>query len=882
MRVTRLRTRLAALAVLPLAGLVLFASLTVNDRMHTARDAEAVAPSANLFRDLVELRFGVFDEHGATAGILEAKRLGLSADAVKELLQFDLGRELGHRRARVDAAYEAFRRDARSGADRAFAAKFASLRTRARAATTRADVRDRYGVLADLTAARLDTVLAQVEDTAMRTGRNGEIAQLGAVGEHLFDALDSVTRQAGDIVRLGGMNVAAPVEEESPEVTLVRRVETFDRSDAWLRRRLPRDLAAKWEAAQNTAAARRFRAAVAEAIAAVGEPPRTRGLDELGALYRDGSAWENGCRAVVADLAAVLVRESNDVRNDALGDVRTAVGVVVALVVLTLAAMALLARSISRPLRDLERHAHLVGDGALDEVTVHRRGPREVRVVGAAFDELVTNIRTIRMQAEALADGRIDDSTLATRVPGRVGRALEATVTRLARSLADGQQLRAALSHEASHDALSGLRNRAAVMVALDTLLERSRAHGEPFAVLFVDLDDFKTMNDRYGHDAGDHILRTIAQRLRALLRHGDIAGRLGGDEFIVIVPDLVAPAAAEELGDRLIAALSEPIPYEHDTVLNVRATVGVAISNARHQVASDLLREADAALYHGKESGRGRTIVFDDALRRELDERATFAARFRRAIAHDELRLHYQPVVTAADGNVLAVEALVRWQRDDELVAPGAFLPRVEGTPLVDDLGRWVLGEACRALVTWSSDAVLAPMHVSVNVSAHHVVSGSLIDDLDAALAATGADPARLVIEVTETGSIGDLAFAAEVLDAVRGRGVHVAIDDFDTAHATLAYLQRFPADVVKLHRSLFVTAGERDRQVAVLIVGVARTYGLQVVAEGIETAAEEATARSLGCDFLQGFRFARPVPASELAAAVRAARAVARADAA
>jgi diguanylate cyclase (GGDEF)-like protein len=487
----------------------------------------------------------------------------------------------------------------------------------------------------------------------------------------------------------------------------------------------------------------------------------------------------------------------------------------------------------------------------------------------------------VHAQAEALADGRIDDPTLATRIPGRLGRALQATVTRLARSLSDGEHLREALRHEASHDALSGLPNRAAVLEALEHLIERGRARNETVAVLFIDLDDFKTMNDTHGHDAGDHILRTVAQRMRDVLRDTDVAGRLGGDEFIAILPHVDDVASVKALGDRLIAALSEPIVYENGKVLNVRATIGVALSQRRHEHSSELLREADAALYHGKRGGRGRTIVVDETLRAELEERATFATRFGDALAAGELTLHYQPIVELDTGVPRAVEALVRWEPPGRpLVMPDAFIPRIEHTPLASDLGHWALRQACEQLVAWSDDRALSMLRIAVNISPYHVVRGPLIEDVHAALDATGVDPGRLLIEITNTASIANPDEAVRVLDGIRALGVRVAIDDFDTVNATLNYLQRFPADFVKLDRALFVEPDERTRKIAALVADVARTLGLRIVAERIETAEEEATAREFGCDFVQGYRYAHAVPAADTPAVVRRLAKAARAS--
>jgi diguanylate cyclase (GGDEF)-like protein/PAS domain S-box-containing protein len=429
------------------------------------------------------------------------------------------------------------------------------------------------------------------------------------------------------------------------------------------------------------------------------------------------------------------------------------------------------------------------------------------------------------------------------------------------------------LRHQATHDHLTGLWNRAAFHELVSTSCARSARHGSTMGVLFVDLDGFKQVNDPHGHAVGDQVLTMTAGRLLDAVRAGDLVARIGGDEFVVIAEQSDDAAATVRLGERLVEELAAPITIR-SIATRIGASVGIAFAVDGEVDPDGLLRDADLATYRAKLRGRGRVEPFDEELRRELAARVEVERALRRAIDAGELELHFQPVVSP-DGTASSVEALVRWHHPDgRMVPPDDFIPVAEGSDLIIDLDRWVLGEACRQLAAWADDPTLGALTVSVNLSGRHLLNLTVVDDVRRTLAETGADPASLVLEITETVILTDLPVVVEHLRRIRALGVRIAIDDFGTGYTSLTHLRSLPVDVVKIDRSMIVAELPSDTHVLKLLVDTVHALGLGLVAEGVETDAQLERLESLGCERVQGFLFSRAVPAGALRDAVRAAR--------
>jgi diguanylate cyclase (GGDEF)-like protein len=393
-----------------------------------------------------------------------------------------------------------------------------------------------------------------------------------------------------------------------------------------------------------------------------------------------------------------------------------------------------------------------------------------------------------------------------------------------------------------------------------------SRSRSTRSAVLFLDLDGFKTDNDSLGHASGDRLLTIVAGRLTDAIRPGDTVARLGGDEFAVLLDDVADVAGAEVAAERLLDALRDPIEIDGRRIA-ARASLGIAMADADSSTPTELLRNADAAMYRTKAQRRGGAVVFEPGIHADAVARFDLESELRGAVSRGELHLVYQPIIGFGNGRVSGAEALARWTHPVRgSIPPSVFVPIAEESDLVLELGAWVLEQACRQAVDWLRDGVVEPDFVmSVNVSARQlteVLPGALAALLDR----TGLPPENLTIEVTESAVMSDAAAAIDALTMIRRLGVSVAMDDFGTGYSSLAHLRSLPIDTVKIDRS-FVEAVDRPFEAALVrsVVELARVLWLRTVAEGVETEAQAAALAELGCDFGQGYLFGRPVAAGD-----------------
>ena len=473
------------------------------------------------------------------------------------------------------------------------------------------------------------------------------------------------------------------------------------------------------------------------------------------------------------------------------------------------------------------------------------------------------------------ADGRFGALDLYRGTPGDLsGHAMEVAQTLAnvaaayllnARAREESSRSHARFQHLAMHDALTGLPNRLLLQERIEQASRRAQRSGAQAAILFIDVDRFKQVNDTHGHQVGDELLRGVGRRLSGLLRPSDTLARLYGDEFVLLCEDLTDLRDVEVLADRIRSAFSAPFTTS-GTALSLTASIGVAFAGPGEYVTEVLIAEADSAMYDAKRRGLDQQVVdLRDAV--QHNESGRLSRDLRAALTEDGLHLVYQPLVRCADGLVCGVEALLRWDHPDRgLIAPPSIVAVAEQSGLMNQLGTWVLTRACTDAVRWRRDHPHSPFDLAVNVSAHQLMQPTFEAEVTSVLTATGIPPRSLVLEVTETILIEDSERALLVLRHLKALGVQIALDDFGTGYSSLSYLHRLPIDVLKIDQSFVadVEHGARSTAIVAAVTNLAHALDLVVVAEGVETVRQRDVLTSIGADQAQGYYFARPLPAS------------------
>jgi diguanylate cyclase (GGDEF)-like protein/PAS domain S-box-containing protein len=505
------------------------------------------------------------------------------------------------------------------------------------------------------------------------------------------------------------------------------------------------------------------------------------------------------------------------------------------------------------------------------------RAPEDV--AGLSFGDLVHEEDRGRVQAArdgvaawraAHADGSwIDvESTCTDLLEDASVRGLVLSI----RDVSERKSFEQQLQHQAFHDALTGLPNRTLFEDRVGQALARAQRSGRPMAVLFIDLDDFKTVNDSLGHAEGDALLRLTSARLDESLRGMDTAARLGGDEFAVLAEDVEDVEGMEGLAIRLHEALERPFLLGEQEVF-VRASIGIAVSFGT-EGADELMRNADTAMYVAKAAGKGRHEIFRPTMHVDATRRLQLSGDLRRAVRDGEFVVAYQPLVALKDGRVLGAEALVRWNHPEHgLVPPDDFIPLAEETGLISQIGEFVLTEACNQAAQWHRADASAPAYVSVNLSTRQFrPAGKIVEDVKRITGETGLDPSRLMLEITETVLMQDMDSIGRDLQALRALGVRIAIDDFGTGYSALSYLREFPIDIVKMDRSFVQELGRARGDDALVrsVLEMGEALEMDIIAEGIEHGSQLDSLRSMSCGIGQGYYFSRPLSATEIAAFV------------
>jgi len=590
-------------------------------------------------------------------------------------------------------------------------------------------------------------------------------------------------------------------------------------------------------------------------VADLGRPYTRDEEDEVGRTIADGrprtfieksARHPTGAREIAvpthlggdpkAPITGAVILEYTDIHAQLRDAMMSQVNAIAATGIVCVALVGLfglrLANSISRRLRGLQAGVEQVAAGRYD-VQLPPSPPDEIGTLTDAFNTMSRDLRQSRQ--------------------------------RLLREVEKVGESARRIEHLAWHDRLTDLPNRARLSELLAGELARARRARRRVVLLLVDLDHFKNINDTLGHRVGDQLLKQIAARIADARRPGDVVARMGGDEFVVM--QVEAPEAVEALAfaQRLLAALARPLEVDGQE-FSVTASIGISAFPDDGEDEHTLMKNADIAMYCAKEDGRNNVVAYAPGLDKHSLERLAFESSLRRALDEQQFRILYQPKIDCGTGLATGVEALVRWEHPDlGLVAPAKFIPVAEEMGLIALIGRWVLRTGCAQQVRWRREG-LGPLRMAVNLSARQFADDRLIEDIDAVLAETGIAPADLELEITESMLMRDLDRTASILAAIKARGIALSVDDFGTGYSSLSTLKRFPIDTIKIDRSFVreLPDDREDQAIIDAILALSRTLELTVVAEGVETAAQEDFLRTHGCDEIQGYFYCRPIEAA------------------
>jgi diguanylate cyclase (GGDEF)-like protein len=854
---------LTALAVLPLAGAGWFAAQEFGDANRARDRARSIQSDTAVLVELTSIRTNILDERNWVLVTLGLAEISITPAVALQLTGIDIAAELDSALDEVDRTVATFGDEELAAEVQRTRASSASLVERGAAylaieagVTARSDaligsLLNASGAVQDggLLVESLRSLEAATEArqaTALQltnyftaifpdTSADGD-AGTALVDQHVLG--DHALAQMWAIAPTGGATHAALLElDESPGVA-------------------------------SFASAIHSRVTDILRNGSTGSPVSQAALfanvDEVAAVFRNGATAADAYLDVVNGAAADVEDATGEITRNADAERTRSVVLMGLLILISLVSAVAVASFIVAPLRELAAQARRVRDGRPADRAVHR-GPREVREAQMAIGEAAANLELAERQANALAKGELSHSVLTESVPGALGSSLREAVQTLASSLGEREEFRKRLAHEAAHDGLTALPNRTATLALLHRGLARTRRKNQNLAVLFIDLDGFKDVNDEHGHLVGDHGLCITAQRLLDSVRDNDHVGRLGGDEFLVIAEQVASVEEAMMIAEQIRRVINQPITAG-DITFAVDASIGVALTDGRDPTADELLYDADVAVYRAKDLGRGRTELCDDELRHTIAEYATLERAVVNAIESDELVLHYQATVDNVTGSMCSAEALVRWQRPNHgIVLPGEFIDFAERSELIVEIDTWVLRSAARQLQQWEGDETFGSLSVSVNISGRHFESEGFVDNVVGPLEEFGVNPSLLTLEITESALLSDLQHAAVKLQTLRDMGVKIAIDDFGTGYTSLAYLRALPFDILKIDRSFI--ADQSAESFVKLIIDTGHLIGATITAEGVETLDQVHMLTRLGCDHLQGYYFARPCPPSEIA---------------
>lgn len=847
---------LALLAALPLIGLAVFAGRQINAVADGQRDLAAIEDAATDLRDLIYIETALDTEIYWTEANQAVEEFGIPREMLPALIGIDIDLELPRAQLELDEMLATYDdpaltqaiEDARANPDQRTDANSALKRVsseqlpyRIRQATF--DLQIKSAGLPD------GQELAQRADV-LGTSNQLRSAFTTAQGAYLYQSIltsgdpsQAFSATAGALANYDrlAIELQTKVDPSGPVRSTLNVVTTDNNVTSILS--AARTATASFDAGFETPS--------------LSDPATLVGLaTTFSSATNAADAHLNLVETAASDFELELDRTRAREREQA----RTLGAVTLVTVIATLLAVVAVTRAIVVPIRRLGAAAESIGRGDVDG-PLELSGPVEIQAATLTLNQAAENLERAEAQAHALADGRLEDDSFTEVASGQLGQSLDAAVRRLKDSLTEREEFRQRLSREAAHDGLTGILNRGASILALENALRRSESSGKHLAVLFIDLDGFKRINDVHGHEAGDRLLIRVAQRLAASCRPNDRVGRLGGDEFLIVAEPVDSIGQARAFAERIRQAASAPLQYRGNT-LHPSLSIGVAVTDGKTE-ADAVIREADYALFEAKKGGRSQTYCFDDALRARLHQEADLENAITSGLANDEFSLAFQPILCATNLRVTKFEALLRWVRPGiGNMAPDDFIPFAERSDLILDIDRWVINHGVRHLAEFARRPGYEQTIVAVNVSGRHLGRGTLYDDVVEMLQRWEVEPSRLAIEITESALLDDLGTAADTLRSLRELGVQIAIDDFGTGYTSLSHLRNLPADTLKIDRSFTQGLDKPDDLSLVrLITETGHLLGMEITVEGIETVAQQDLLRELGVDSFQGYLFGKPV---------------------
>ena len=874
-----LAAALLTMLLVPMVGMQVFAFREVVTHREAAASAGQVRQQVSLLQHVGRLIVPLYIELSATTGVTQVEQRGVPRTLLTASIGVDFIGLVQSSRLQLDDNLVSLSKDWTSyslPSGRTLGAEISEIEHEL--ASMRGHFDDGSQNLTEVVATfqRLVGLLDQINTRAAQVLKQSattrDLADIGTETEQFLTTLEHATSNLQEVTQAGISNgesdqiVTAMVGSGAFQASLQRfrdllapdRLAEFDAmtsdpSFARVDNTLP-----DWVASITRVEADGVQFIDAPDVVAAIVDVLTASFDRLSALQRYGTTF-----------LQEEVARAQQIQEGAEQSRHDAIVVMVATIAIGVLLLGLVLVSILRPLRRLVRLSQQVGEGDLAIAPVKPTGPTDLRVVTRTFNEMVTTLRLYDAQVRRLALGDTDiDRTL----PGPLGDTLRQSVSHLAAVTAKLHESEATANRQARTDALTGLANRTSALERLAQMAARARLTGALSAVVFLDLDGFKSVNDTQGHAEGDRILGEIGARLKEACPDHLVA-RIGGDEFIVLLDSIASEDDVLEFAATLIEIVSTPCVGSAGQLFTISASAGVSIVDGTRGPL-DNIAQADSAVYRAKERGRRRVELYDARLARDIEERADMALTMRQGLAAGQFSLKLQPIIDIATKEPVGAEALVRWNRPSiGEVGPNDFIPIAERTGVIVDLDTWVIEQSVAVLREWRDDPVTAGLRIAVNISGRHIIDGSLSPLLAELCGRAGVDPGMLDVEITETHLVADVARASSVVDDLRRQGVKVAIDDFGTGYSSMSYLHRLTVDTLKID-GVFVSGmcdNPLDLTIVELLLRLGDSLGLKVVAEGVDSAEKLAELARLGCPLAQGFHIARPMPAADATAWLR-----------